>query len=143
MNLLLDTNVISELRRRKPDERVVRFIQERPIEELFTSLIVLAEIRAGIELAEKPEGKVEMSWWLENEIRPMFSGRVLGISEETVVLWRLIVARGRKVGRVYSEPDLLLAVSAMQHGFGLVTRNVKDFVGLDVPIINPWDGPLS
>lgn len=138
MNLLLDTNVISELRRRRLDERVLRFIQRRPVEELYTSLVVMAEIRAGIELSEKPEGKAEMSLWLANEIRPMFSGRVLGISEDTLVRWRFIVAQGRKTGRIYSEPDLLLAASAMEHGFGLVTRNVKDFVGLDVIIINPW-----
>jgi predicted nucleic acid-binding protein len=137
--MLLDTNVLSELRRKRPDERVLAFIRRTPYEQLFTSVIVMAEIRAGIERSQDPGVQVDLERWLANTVRPMFTGRVLGVSEDTLVRWRLMVANGRKIGRTYTEPDLLLAATALEHRFKFVTRNVKDFAGLDLPIINPWE----
>ena len=71
----------------------------------------------------------------------MFAERVLEITEEVMLRWRLLVEKGRKTGRTFSQPDLILAATALEHGLVLVTRNEKDFFGLGVPLLNPWNAP--
>ena len=72
----------------------------------------------------------------------MFTGRVLEITEDVMLRWRLLVEEGRKAGRTFSQPDLIIAAIALEHGLTLVTRNVKDFAGLRLPLLNPWEEPL-
>lgn len=81
MAWLLDTNVLSELRRPKPEQRVVAFVAGCPLEELHISAITLAEIRFGIELVGEPNRRAELNDWLKHKVRPMFDRRVLEITE--------------------------------------------------------------
>jgi len=138
---LLDTNVLSELRRPKPDPKVIDFVARTPLQELYISSVTFAEIRFGIELVAEPDRRLALNEWLTEKVRPMFLHRVLEITEEIMLRWRLLVEEGRKSGRTYSQPDLIIAATALHHGVTLVTRNVSDFSSLGLTLFNPWDNP--
>ena len=99
---LLDTNVISELRRPRPSARVRSFIAGRRLEDLFVSTVTFAEIRYGIEMVGNPIRRAELNDWLLHRVRPMFDQRVLEVSEDVMFKWRLLVEDGRKVGHTFS-----------------------------------------
>jgi predicted nucleic acid-binding protein len=139
MAWLLDTNVLSELRRPRPEPRVVAFVANRPLEQLFVSSVTLAEIRFGIELLAEPNRRAELNEWLTHKVRPMFEHRVLQVTEDIMLKWRLLVEVGRKTGHVFSQPDLLIAATAIQHDLTVVTRDRSDFDKAGVPVLNPWD----
>lgn len=135
---LLDTNVISELRRPRPHARVRDFVARQKLEDLFVSAVTLAEIRFGIESVSDAGRRAELSDWLAHGVRPMFNQRVLEVSEDVMLRWRLLVEEGRKAGHTFSQPDLIIAATALQHGLSVVTRDTADYERARVPIVNPW-----
>jgi len=135
---LLDTNVISELRRPRPSARVRAFVGGQRLEDLFVSTVTFAEIRYGIETVDDPIRRSELNDWLLHRVRPMFDQRVLEVSEDVMLKWRLLVEDGRKVGHTFSQPDLIIAATALQHGLTVVTRDTSDFKLARVPLLNPW-----
>jgi predicted nucleic acid-binding protein len=135
---LLDTNILSELRRVKPDPKVVRFVTAQPLDFLFVSAVTFAETRFGIELVGDPIRRAELNEWLTHKLRPMFEARVLPISEEIMFIWRLLVEEGRKVGHTFSQPDLIIAATGLHHGLTIVTRDTGDYARTRVPVLNPW-----
>jgi predicted nucleic acid-binding protein len=135
---LLDTNILSELRRVRPEPKVVAFIATQPLESLYVSSVTFAEIRFGIEMADDPEHRAELNEWLTNRLRPMFQQRVLPVSEDVVFKWRLLVETGRKSGHTFSQPDLFIAATALHHGLTVVTRDVGDYERTRVSLLNPW-----
>ena len=135
---LLDTNVISELRRPRPNARVRKFVAAQPLESLFVSTVTFAEIRYGIEMLDDPIRRVELNDWLEHKVRPMFDQRVLEVSEDVMFKWRLLVEDGRKAGHTFSQPDLIIAATALHHGLTVVTRDIGDFKLAHVARLNPW-----
>lgn len=138
MGWLLDTNVVSELRRPRPEPRVVEFVKEQPLDELYVSVVTFAEFRFGIELLQDARRRAELNDWLAHRVRPMFDGRVLPLSEEVMLKWRLLVEDGRKTGHTYSQPDLMIAATALQYGLTLVSRDTNDHEKTGVPVLNPW-----
>lgn len=136
---LLDTNVLSELRRPRPEQKVVRFVQRCPPSTLFISTVTLAEIRFGVDLVAKPEYRDELHHWLETNVRQKFVNGTLPISEDILYRWRHLVEQGRGVGHTFSQPDLFLAATAVEHNLTLVTRNVRDFVNLKLDVLDPWE----
>ena len=136
---LLDTNVISELRRPRPNARVRAFVAAQPLERLFVSTVTFAEIRYGIEMVSDPIRRAELGDWLVHKVRPMFEQRALEITEDVMFKWRLLVEDGRKAGHTYSQPDLIIAATALNHGLTVVTRDTGDFTLARVPLLNPWD----
>ena len=134
---LLDTNVLSELRRPRPNARVRDFVAAQPLEQLFVSTVTLAEIRFGIDLVADPVRRAELGDWLLHRVRPMFARRVLEVSEDVMFKWRLLVEDGRRAGHTFSQPDLIIAATALQHGLTVVTRDVGDFSPARVPLLNP------
>lgn len=102
MAWLPDTNILSELRLPRPDFRVVSFVSGSPLEQLHISVVTLAEIRFGIELVGDPIRRAELQEWLTHRMRPMFDGRVLPITEDILLMWRLLVEEGRKTGHTLS-----------------------------------------
>jgi predicted nucleic acid-binding protein len=120
---LLDTNVISELRRPKPEPKVLAFVRGQPLEALYISVITLAEIRFGIELLPDAARRSELNNWLAHKVQPMFEQRVLAISEDVMFKWRLLVEEGRKAGHTFSQPDLIIAATAQHHGLTIVSRD--------------------
>ena len=139
---LLDTNILSELRRSKPQRRVVEFVGNCPIQKLYVSIVTLAEIRFGIELVEDAARRAELNNWLAHKVRPMFEQRVLPVTEDVMFKWRLMVEEGRKAVHTFSQPDLIIAATAAHHGFVVVTRDVSDYERTQVPLFNPWIDPV-
>ncbi len=135
---LLDTTILSELRRVRPNSRVVAFIKAQPLEILYISSVTLAEIRFGIELVAEPVRRAELDNWLTHRVRPMFGGRVLPVTEDVMLKWRLLVEEGRKTGHTFSQPDLIIGATALEHGLTLVSRDTADYEKAHVPVINPW-----
>lgn len=135
---LLDTNVLSELRRPKPDRNVTNFVASKPLDLLFISIITFAEIRFGIERITDVGRRAELNDWLAHKVRPMFEQRVLAVSEDIMFKWRLLVEDGRKAGHTYSQPDLIIAATALHHGLTVVSRDISDFRKARVPVLNPW-----
>ena len=123
---LLDTNILSELRRPKPEPKVLAFIAGQPLDRLYISAVTLAEIRFGIELVADAGRRAELNDWLAHKLRPMFEERVLAVSEDIMFKWRLLVEDGRKAGHTFSQPDLIIAATALHHGLTVVTRDVSD-----------------
>jgi predicted nucleic acid-binding protein len=139
MAWLLDTNVLSELRRLKPEPKVIAFIAVHPLDQLYISAVTLAELRFGIELlSEESSRRDELNDWLTHNIRPMFEERVLQVTEDIMFKWRIVVEDGRKVGHTFSQPDLIIAATAIHHGLTVVTRDGSDFEKAGARVINPW-----
>ena len=139
---LLDTNVISELRRKQPEPAVERFVAEQPLRNLYVSDVTFAEIRFGIELIADPERRAELHHWLAQRLRPLFDRRALPVTEDILLQWRLMIEAGRKRGHTFSHPDILIAATAAQHGLTVVTRNTGEFAAAGVAIFNPWKDPI-
>lgn len=139
---LLDTNVLSELRRPKPERKVIAFIAAQPLDRLHVSAATIAEIRFGIELVPDAGLRAELNDWLTHKVRPMFVQRVLPITEDIMLRWRLMVEEGRKAGHTFSQPDLIIAATAFHHGLAVVTRDVVDYRRARVQLHNPWTDPL-
>lgn len=140
---LLDTNVLSELRRPKPEPKVVTFVAAQPLEQLYVSTVTLAEIRFGIELVADATKRAELNDWLAHKVRPMFEQRVLPVTEDTMFRWRLLVEEGRRTGHTFSQPDLIIAATALQIGLTVVSRDTSDYEKAHVPVLNPWTVGLS
>ena len=136
---LLDTNVISELSKPRQHPGVIAFIRSLSLDDLFTSVVTLAELRAGIEALDDLDKRTQLHDWLSHQVRPLFKGRVLPISEDVMVRWHMLVRAGRKVGHTYSQPDLIIAATALHHGLTLVTRNTSDYARTGVALLNPWE----
>jgi toxin FitB len=135
---LLDTNIISELRRRKPEPKVTEFIRSQPLEGLFVSIVTFAEIRFGIELLPDATRRSDLNDWLAHKVRPMFEQRVLAISEDVMFKWHLLVEDGRKAGHTFSQPDLIIAATAQHRGLTVVSRDTMEYVAARVDVFNPW-----
>lgn len=135
MSYLIDTNVLSELRKRQPDARVVAWVDARPPSTLHLSVLTLGEIRRGVAAMADSRRRLELLDWLETQLPAWFAGRVLGIDGETADRWGRLLAQA---GRPLPAIDSLLAATAQRHGLQLVTRNVADFRDVEVPLINPW-----
>lgn len=135
---LLDTNVLSELRKPKPEGRVLSFIAEQALDTLYVSTVTFAEIRFGIEQAPHPARRAELTDWLTHKVRPMFEGRTLPVSEDVMFKWRLLVEEGRQAGHTFSQPDLIIAATALCHDLTIVSRDTTDFERAHVPVLNPW-----
>lgn len=136
---LLDTNVLSELRRPRCDANVKAWMEDRPASMLYVSEIVFAEIRYGAGQIDDANLRHEINQWLDTHLRPWFAGRVFAVTEDVIVRWREMVQIGRSKNHTFSQPDLFLAAIADLHGLCVVTRNVKDFEVAGVPVVNPWE----
>jgi predicted nucleic acid-binding protein len=140
MAWLLDTNILSEIRRLRPEPKVLAFVRGNSLDGLFISIVTLAELRFGIELLSPGSiQRAELTQWLAFTIRPMFTDRVLPMTEETMFRWRVPMEMGRKTGHTFSQPDLIIAATALQHGLTVVTRDRSDFDKARVPVFNPWE----
>lgn len=137
-NWLLDTNALSELRRPKPEAKVIAFVAAQPIDRLYVSSVTLAEIRFGIELVADANRRAELTDWLTHTVRPMFDHRILPVSEDVMFKWRLMVDEGRKSGHTFTQPDLIIAATALVHGMTVVSRDTGDYERTKVNLLNPW-----
>ncbi len=138
---LLDTNVVSELQRRRPSPQVIAFMARTPIAALFLSDIVIAEIRFGIESAADVARRGQLTAWLEGIVRPMYAGRILPLTENILLRWRLMLELCRRQGYIVAEPDLMLAATAAEHALTIATRDTAPFRKLGLDVVDPWTQP--
>lgn len=138
MSFLLDTNVISEFVKPEPNPHVVAWLGEVSEEHVFLSVASFAEIRQGIELMPAGKRRDRLAAWLAAELPARFEGRIFDVDGRIAEAWGVVMARGRKAGTTIGVWDALFAATAEVHGLTLVTRNVQDFVKLDVHLLNPW-----
>lgn len=109
-----------------------------PVEVLYVSVVTFAEIRFGIELVKDVSRRMELNDWLAHKLRPMFEHRVLAVTEEIMLKWRLLVEEGRRIGHTFSQPDLIIAATALLHGLTIVSRDTSEYDKANVPVFNPW-----
>jgi predicted nucleic acid-binding protein len=135
VSYLLDTNVLSELRRKTPDAAVLEWFIRRPASTLYLSVLTFGELRKGIEGVTDAKRRMALTDWLETDLPAFFAGRILPVDAQVADRWgRLLTAAGRPLPAI----DSLLAASAAQHGLSMVTRNSRDFADLGLDVINPW-----
>ena len=136
---LLDTNVVSEIRRPQPEAKVLAWLDSIDPELLYLSVMTLGEIRTGID--RLPEGKQRsfLNNWFTSELLPWLAGRVLPVTDVIAERWGALDAKQRLQGRPLNTADGLIAATAAVYGLTMVTRNVDDFRGLGVTLLNPWD----
>ena len=137
MSYLLDTCVVSELSRPRPNPGVVAWMSEADVDSLHLSAITIGEIRRGTLRLPAGKRRTSLSNWSER-LRRSFSGHVLPIDESVALRWAEIAARAEQSGRPGSFADGLIAATALDRGLTLVTRNVTDFEPFGVSLPNPW-----
>lgn len=138
MKYLLDTSVVSELVKPKPEEGVIRWLRERDDALLFLSVLTLGELHMGV--ARLPAGgrKQRLVNWLDEELARRFEGRLLAVDAETAVEWGRLRAAASARGESLPVVDSLIAATAIVHHLTVATRNVKDLVRCGAPIFDPW-----
>lgn len=135
---LLDTNVLSELRKPDASRQVCAWVAAQSPHQLYTCSVTFAEIRFGIATVDDPIKRHELNVWLDSKLRPWFANRMLEVDEDVIVRWREMVEQGRKSGITFSQPDLFIAAIADVNGLCVATRNVRDFKMCGVAVFNPW-----
>jgi predicted nucleic acid-binding protein len=119
---LLDTNVVSELRKSRPNSAVSEFVAAQPGEVLFTTEVTFGEIRFGIEQLEDAGRRTDIHMWLNRTLRPLFLGRVLAITEDVIVRWKTMAVEGQKRRHTFGQPDLFIAAIAALEDLVVVMR---------------------
>lgn len=135
---LLDTNVVSEWVKPRPDPGVVAWLAEIDEDRAFLSVVTLAELRRGIERMPAGRRRGRLDEWLSDELPLRFEGRVLPVDGPVADAWGKVVARSEAVGRPIGAMDAFIAATAEVHGLALVTRDESDFTSAVKTIVNPW-----
>jgi toxin FitB len=138
MNYILDTNIISELLAKQPNKRVIEWLKGVDANKLFLSVITIGEIRKGIEKLPESLRKNNIQEWLENELLTQFEGRILPLDLSVILLWGELVGELEKEGRKLPPLDSLIAATTKYHNYILVTRNEKDFNGIEIVVFNTF-----
>jgi toxin FitB len=139
VNYILDTNVISELVAAHPDPKVINWIQAVDSNQVFLSVITIGELKKGIEKLPDSDRKVKLERWLREDLLVRFENQILVIDQETMLVWGKLVAELEIKGRPISAIDALLAATALQWQYTLVTRNTTHFALTGAALLNPWD----
>ena len=139
MSWLLDTCVVSELGRKRPDRRVLRWMRDAQDDLQFLSVLTLGELRKGAAKAADPARREAIRRWIDEEIAVTFSDAILPVDLAVAERWGSLCGEAERRGRPRPAIDALLAATALVHGLTLVTRNVTDVEWTGVAVFNPFD----
>ena len=141
MAFLLDTNVISETVRKKPESRVLDWLEKQSPAELFLSAITIGELMRGAhKVKDKDKARREkLTNWIEDDLGRQFEDRILPFGESAARIWGELMGIGDRAGKTPPAFDTQIAAIAIDRGLVLVTRNVSDFDGFKLEILNPWE----
>ena len=138
MPYLIDTNVLSETLKPRPEPKVTAWLAEQNPEDLFLSSISLGELARGASRVKEPTKRERLMRWVEDDLVSQFQDRILPFDQDAAILWGKIMGDGDSTGRQKPMADAQIAAVAKRHGLTLVTRNTKDFRNMDVMLVNPW-----
>ena len=138
MSYLFDTNVISDPSRKRPDEKVIRWLAGVEDNETYLSALTIGELKKGAVKLSSGRNSALVQRYVE-KVRIRFAGRILPITEETFLVWGRMIADFEKKGVVRPIMDSLLEATAIEHDLVLVTRNIRNFKDSAVTILNPWE----
>ena len=136
---LLDTNVPSELTKPLPEPRVREWVAAQDNATLYLSVVSVGELRRGFTLLPQGKRRAQLEQWFEQFLLPLFAGRILPITQTIADRWGVLGGECQLKGTPLNTADGMIAATALEHDLTIVTRNVKDFVRLGVPILNLWD----
>lgn len=137
--ILLDTCLLSEMIRPRPDPGVVRWFDVQDEFRLYMSVLTLGELSYGADRLAPGARRDALHRWIHRDLQNRFEGRLLLVDEAVSKKWGALRAQGQNQGRPLPPVDGLLAATALVHECLLATRNVQDFIHTDVRIVNPWD----
>ena len=143
MSFLLDTNVVSEMVKPRPDPGVVRWLEEADEDRVFLSVVTMAELRFGISRLPAGRRRSGLQAWLHEDLLQRFAGRILRIDSEIALTGGDVMAECAAAGHGIEAMDALIAATARVHELELVTRNTGDFETAMIPLCNPWAGERS
>lgn len=136
---LVDTNIPSELTRERPDPHVAAFLRNARKDSVFLSVMTIGEICKGIAALPISQKRAGLEAWLNVDVRSWFAGRILPVSEEIAERWGHLAAARKQRGVPMAVVDGVIAATALHHDLTIVTRNVRDFTGLGVGLLNPGE----
>lgn len=139
MNYLLDTCLISELSKSKPDKKVVDWVLSENETGFYVSVLTFGELHKGIEKLPESKKKKELRIWIEGELKDRFQNRIIGIDMRVSILWGKIQCVAEKKGKPMPAIDSLIAATGIAHDLIVVTRNVSDMEQSGVRLLNPWE----
>ncbi len=138
MNYLIDTCVLSEVVRPRPNRGVTAWMESCDEDALFLSVLTLGEIQKGIEKLAPGKRRNVLQSWLDRDLRKRFRGRILDIDPEVAITWARVQASLEKAGTPLPTIDGLLCATALTHNLTVITRNTTDFQPSGVSTYNPW-----
>lgn len=138
MSFLLDTNVVSEWVKPRPDPGVITWLANIDEDRVFLSVITLAELRYGVERMTVGARRDRLGLWLREQLPVRFENRILTVDASVAEAWGRMLARSQAAGRSMSIMDAFLAATAEVHGLSIITRNTSDFSAAGCAIVNPW-----
>ncbi len=138
--IILDTNLVSEPLKPKPDAAVLAWLDRQAPETLYLTTITLAELQAGIEVLPVGKRRQVLQETL-TEVVAQFEGRVLSFDQDSAHVFGRVAAGAQAAGNPIHFGDCAIAAIAIRHGFVLATRNVRDYKGAGIELINPWTAP--
>ena len=137
---LIDTNVISEYNREQlPHPGIVKWFETTPEASQYVSVLTFAEIEKGILRKEQGKRRRDLQRWFDEDLPARFAGRILAFDARVASCWAHLIASLLDKGRPLPTLDSQIAATALAHDLVLVTRNVKDYEGTGVPVLNPWE----
>ena len=140
---LLDTYVVSELRRPRPSIEVTQWVQSQPREKQFLSVLSIAEIMKGLTRHRDPVQRFALQHWLDNVVRPWLKDRIIPVSEAVAEIAGRVLGEREFSGAPMALADALIAATALTYDLTLVTRNIRDFTDIGLRLLNPWEYPNS
>lgn len=139
MNYLLDTCVISELIKKKPGSKLIKWISEAEETSLYLSVLTFAEIHKGIEKLPKSKKKEQLRKWVNSDLKERFKNRIINLDLDIAAKWGEVQGKAELSGKPMSLIDGLIAATGIVYDLIVVTRNTKDMTESNVSLLNPWE----